>query len=73
MSITRRKFLKSSAATVATLSFWRMQDRGASAAGTPAGPLLASWNSLAALVSAQAAPSKTVALMPRAADYTYMW
>jgi hypothetical protein len=37
MSITRRKFLKSSAATVAALSFWRMQEREASAA-TPSAP-----------------------------------
>ena len=50
MSITRRKFLKSSAATAAALALWRLQSRPADAADAPAiapGPFQPSWDSLA--------------------------
>ena len=48
MSISRRKFLKSSAATAAALALWRVQSRPADAAAAPAaGPFQPTWDSLA--------------------------
>ena len=49
MPMSRRKFLKSNAATVAALSFWRLQSRPADAAGVPIapGPFRPTWDSLA--------------------------
>ena len=50
MSISRRKFLKTSAATVAALALWQLQSRRADAAEAPAiaaGPFQPTWDSLA--------------------------
>ncbi len=48
MAISRRKFLKNSAATAAALAFWQMQSRQSQAADAPtAGPFQPTWDSLA--------------------------
>jgi alpha-L-fucosidase len=48
MALSRRKFLKTSAATAAALAFWQMQNRMAEAAVAPvAGPFQPTWDSLA--------------------------
>ena len=50
MALTRRKFLKTSAATVAALALWQLQSRRADAAEAPAiaaGPFQPTWDSLA--------------------------
>ena len=49
MSISRRRFLKTSAATAAALALWRLQSRPAEAADVPIapGPFQPTWDSLA--------------------------